>query len=193
MASHRWPMPRPTRISAKRQLQPSPLDELAGKKAQAEKPITLFHQHGALDNLPDWDRITVSRPSTQYSSAILYKGTNDWNQFTLFDLLGVQYELLTASPGDGNRTRVSALRATGFHERELACPFPDFIRIIIHRPSVGGTNWNELKIDLARALGLRRLRRRRAAAIWRRGGNSRSRPRHQRTLARLDPRTNCSR
>jgi hypothetical protein len=35
---------------------------------------------------------------------------------------------------------------------ENSLTFPDFSRIIIHRPSASGTNWTELKINLARAL-----------------------------------------
>jgi hypothetical protein len=35
---------------------------------------------------------------------------------------------------------------------ENSLTFPDFTRIVIHRPSGGGTNWNGLKINLARAL-----------------------------------------
>jgi hypothetical protein len=121
-----------------------PLGSATGKDI-----AVLLRQHGALDILPDWDRITVSRPSTKFSSAILFKGTNDWNQFTLFDLLGVQYKLLTASPGDANRIRSAPY---GDSASDNWLPFPDFTRIIIHRPSGGGTNWNELKINLARAL-----------------------------------------
>jgi len=112
----------------------------------------LLRQHGALDILPDWDRITVSRPSAKYSSAIFYKGTNDWNRFTLFDLLGVQYELLTSSTASVSGG--SRLRSVPYsnYARDNSLSFPDFTRIIIHRPSARGTNWNELKINLARAL-----------------------------------------
>ena len=114
----------------------------------------LLRQRGALDVLPDWDRITVSRPSAKYSAAIFFKGTNDWNQFTLFDLLGVQYDLLTASTASasrGSRLRVAPYGA-GSPGMENPLTFPDFTRIIIHRPSAEGTNWNELKINLARSL-----------------------------------------
>jgi hypothetical protein len=113
----------------------------------------LRRQHGALDILPDWDRITVSRPSANFSDVIFRKGTNNWNQFTLFDLLGVQYDLLTASTASlrsgGSRLQVAPYGGSGV---ENSLTFPDFTRIVIHRPSGGGTNWNGLKINLARAL-----------------------------------------
>lgn len=123
------------------------------QKALAGQLADLLRQHGALDVLPDWDRITVSRPLAKYSAAIFYKGTNDWNRFTLFDLLGVQYDLLTASPGGvGGVTRVPAptYGANGTVVQN-SLTFPDFGRIVIHRPPASGTNWTELKINLSRA------------------------------------------
>jgi len=125
----------------------------AEQKELVGKLIALLRQYGALDILPDWDRITVSRPSPRYSAAILYKGTNDWNHFTLFDLLGVQYDLLTASAasaGRGSRLRVAPYGA-GSSGMENSLTFPDFTRIIIHRPSATGTNWQDLKINLVRS------------------------------------------
>jgi ankyrin repeat protein len=122
---------------------------LPEQKACLAQLADLLRQHGALDVLPDWDRITGSRPSAKYSKAIFYKGTNDWNQFTLFDLLGVQYDLLTASPGGA--TRVQYVHYSYSADNNLLL-FPDLTRIVIHRPAATGTNWNELKINLARAL-----------------------------------------
>jgi len=123
----------------------------------------LLRQHGALDVLPDWDRITVSRPSVHYSAAMFYQGTNNWNHFTLFDLLGVQYDLLTASPTGAKRVRAVPYcypandnsffpGGSSYSVDNNRLSFPDFTRIVIHRPSATGTNWNELKINLARAL-----------------------------------------
>ncbi len=132
-------------------VQASPVNGLPLDQKQKEslaELANLLRQHGALDVLPDWDRITVSRPSANFSAPILFKGTNDWNQFTLFDLLGVQYKLLTASPGGTSRVR-SAPYSDSTSDNWLS--FPDFSRIIIHRPPTNGTNWTELKINLARA------------------------------------------
>ena len=132
-------------------VQASPVNGLPLDQKQKEslaELANLLRQHGALDVLPDWDRITVSRPSAKYSAAIFYKGTNDWNQFTLFDLLGVQYDLLTSLPGG-----VSRVRQTPYTGGRVASQvtFPDFSRIVIHRPPTSGTNWTELKINLAHA------------------------------------------
>jgi len=108
----------------------------------------LLRQHGALEVLPDWDHITVSRPSTKFSKTIFYKGTNDWSQFSLYDLLGVQYKLLTT----GSPTISAwAYTANSFPVKN-DLQFPDFSHVVIHRPSVHGTNWTELKNDLTPAL-----------------------------------------
>ncbi len=122
---------------------------LPDQKARLAQLADLLLQHGALDVLPDWDRVTVSRPSAKYSKAIFYKGTNDWNQFTLFDLLGVQYDLLTASPSGARRIKSVPY---SYSAKGNLLSFPDLTRIVIHRPSATGTNWNGLKINLARAL-----------------------------------------
>jgi cytohesin len=121
------------------------------QKALAGQLADLLRQHGALDVLPDWDRITVSRPAANFSAEIFRKGTNDWNQFTLFDLLGVQYELFTASPSGANRVQAMPYGANGMVEPN-SLSFPDFSRILIHRPTASGTNWQDLKINLDRAL-----------------------------------------
>jgi ankyrin repeat protein len=120
-------------------------------KSVAEKILALLHQHGAVDQMPDWDRIEVSRPSANFSKPIFRRGTNDWNRFTLFDLLGVQYYLLTTSSGDVSRTLTSQF---GVNDQNQPNPltFPDFAQVIIHRPPVSGTNWERLKINLAGAL-----------------------------------------
>ena len=57
--------------------------------------------HGALDNLPHWDRITVSRPSANYSKTVFQKGTNDWNRFTLLETLLNFYRSNRSRPSGG--------------------------------------------------------------------------------------------
>lgn len=109
----------------------------------------LLREHGALEVLPDWDHIIVSRPGTKYSVTIFERGTNDWNQFTLYGLLGVQYGLLTTSVRP-NWSQDSWTYNLNPVNNGLA--FPDFSRIVILRPQPRGTNWTDLKIDLAQAL-----------------------------------------
>jgi ankyrin repeat protein len=56
-------------------------------KKNALELINLLRQHGALDNLPNWNAIVASRPSTGFSRTVFQKGTNDWNHFTLLELI----------------------------------------------------------------------------------------------------------
>jgi hypothetical protein len=122
------------------------------QRTSAAQIADLLRQHGALDVLPNWDRITVSRPSANYSTTIFLKGTNDWNQVTLYDLLGVQYQLLTAAPGGVEREVALLFGPDKGPALDNSLTFPDFSRITIHRPAAEGTNWSEMKINLAHAL-----------------------------------------
>ena len=108
-------------------------DNLTIRKAQVEKLIALLHQRGALDNLPNWDRITVSRPSDKYSAAVFWKGTNDWNRFTLFEALLNFY-----SPPSHR----------GGLNYAILLPYPDLRRVTILRHKPNTTNEARIKVDL---------------------------------------------
>jgi len=99
------------------------------QKAQVEKLIALLRQHGALDYLPDWNRIIVRRPSANYSAAVFQKGTNDWNHFTLLELL---YWAQDHVPHDGLN-------------------FPDLSRIVVMRPSAHGAESKRIAVNLLNA------------------------------------------
>src|ERR1019366_10425439 len=77
--------------------------------------VALLHQYGALDNLPNWDRIAVSRPAANFSVDIFRKSTNDWNHFTLLDLV---------------------YKACASYNGEI--PFPDFSHVTVVRPGTNG-------------------------------------------------------
>ena len=118
-------------------------------KTNASEIADLLRQHGALDNLPHWDRITVSRPSANYSETVFRKGTNDWNQISLFDVLGVQYELISNSqsePQRGNSVPYS------YYAGNNSLSFPDLANIIIRRATADGKGWENRTIDLTSAL-----------------------------------------
>jgi cytohesin len=89
----------------------------------------LLRQHGALDKLPDWDRITVSRPSANFSQTVFQKGTNDWNQFTLLELMGA------IDPND--------------ERGDLA--FADLAHIVVVRPSTNGATPKRIEVNLLNA------------------------------------------
>jgi ankyrin repeat protein len=119
------------------------------QKIVAGQLADFLRQHGALDKLPDWDRITVSRPAANFSQTVFSKGTNDWNQVSLLDVLGVQYDLITASD-------VARYAARPYNRSDFAIhnsfSFPDFSNVMIHRPSADGKNWETRKINLEHSL-----------------------------------------
>jgi hypothetical protein len=100
--------------------------------------------------LPRLDCIELRRPSTKYSSSVFAKGTNDWNQFTLFELIAVHYHFLAASP--------SGETLPAYQPRDIAplsptLPFPDFTRLRLRRPGSAPPNvWQEATINLGNIL-----------------------------------------
>lgn len=88
----------------------------------------LLRQHGALDVLPDWDRITVSRPANHFSAAVFQRGTNDWNHFTLLELL-YQIDYF------GN-----------YYKQGIS--FPDLTRVVIARPTDNGAKSQRITVNL---------------------------------------------
>lgn len=110
--------------------------------AEGKDIIALLREHGAKTVLSDPKAITVSRSSTGYSARVLTRGARDWNQYTLFELLAVQYGLLQqsglqpsgAQPASRRPPRVSAFG--GAPTDPLA--FPDLARLRISRPRPDG-------------------------------------------------------
>jgi ankyrin repeat protein len=104
--------------------------KLAGELAD------LLRQHGALDNLPHWDHIEVSRPSANYSQTVFQKGTNDWNRFTLLETLLNFYPGKSPSPGSDSVTSL---------------PLPDLSRLTIIRHKPKNTNETRIQVNLLNA------------------------------------------
>ena len=122
----------------------TPLD-LAKTSPPSEAMADLLRRHGAADDLPQPGRIEVRRRSTGYSSTPLTKGTHDWSQFTLLDLIGVEYEFLAASLLDGGGDWYS-LETFFSHSSHL--PFPDLAHLRIRRPAPDLKSWLERTVDL---------------------------------------------
>ncbi|HEV2456319.1 MAG TPA: ankyrin repeat domain-containing protein, partial [Verrucomicrobiae bacterium] len=90
----------------------------------------LLRQHGALDNLPDWNSIKVSRPAANFTTRAFQKGTNDWNHFTLLELiLKLCYNY--PDPADSRNLQ-----------------FPDFAHIAVIRPNASSAESKHISIDL---------------------------------------------
>jgi ankyrin repeat protein len=110
----------------------------AKKRPDSSEIAALLRAHGALDNLPHWDRIDVSRPSANFSTTVFRKGTNDWNRFTLLEMLLNFYDsgwLFVTPQGTSVAGRT-------------ALPFPDLSQVCIVRPHRGATNVTRLKVNL---------------------------------------------
>jgi len=118
--------------------------------AQQREVVELLRQHGALDDLPNFDRIEISRQSSGYRSTAFIRGTNDWNHFTLLELLAYQYQFLRTSrqgaTGGPGRTDSS------FWWRHNDWRFPDLSRVVIRRPSREGKSRASVQIDVAKIL-----------------------------------------
>jgi ankyrin repeat protein len=116
----------------------------------------LLIAHGAILDLPRLDAIEVRRPDARFSKVIFSSGTNGWDQFTLFDLIGVQYQVLTASPGGETRVVYRLEEYLGPLSGRFApgtgLDFPDFKQIRIRRLKPDFQTRDERNVDIDAAL-----------------------------------------
>jgi ankyrin repeat protein len=106
--------------------------KLAGELAD------LLRQNGALDELPDFTRIRITRQGLAQALEVFRKGERLTNHFTLLETVMRFYSLPQVYfSGQGNS------------EAWRGLPFPDFGRVIIRRPSqkIGGKE-QEIKVSL---------------------------------------------
>jgi hypothetical protein len=98
----------------------------------------LLRQNGALDELPDFTRVRVTRQGLTQPLEVFHKGAKLTNQFTLLETLMRFYSLPQVF-----------VSGQGGQESWRALPFPDFGRVIIRRPSqkTGGKE-QEIKVSL---------------------------------------------
>jgi ankyrin repeat protein len=103
----------------------------------------LLRQRGALDEVPRLDQIQLSRPTTRYSTALLIRDKESRNQFTLLEVLAIQFEILGRS---------------GFEERVICRPnqmnnnsltYPDFAHIRIRKSAADLKTWEEKPVDIS--------------------------------------------
>ncbi|HEX7569079.1 MAG TPA: ankyrin repeat domain-containing protein, partial [Verrucomicrobiae bacterium] len=135
---------RPPRIGTASGAQPLSYQWRSGGLPQTNAPVSmadLLRQHGAVDELPDFTRIRITRQGLSQPVEALRCGSTLTNQFTLLETVMRFYswEKVYIS-GQGNQ---------GYREAWKGLPFPDFGRIIIRRPSqkIGGKE-QEIKVSL---------------------------------------------
>ncbi|HTY89458.1 MAG TPA: ankyrin repeat domain-containing protein, partial [Candidatus Acidoferrum sp.] len=113
-------------------------------QAQAVAPASLadlLRQHGALENLPDFSRIRITRQGVLKPLEVFRQGPNLTNHFTLLETVIRFYNQSTLTfPSDNITTYVSPYNVL---------TFPDFGQVIIHRPSrKPGGQGQEIKVSL---------------------------------------------
>jgi ankyrin repeat protein len=109
----------------------------------------LLRQHGALDHLPDWNHITASRPSANFSRLTFTRDTNNWNQFTLLELIAVQWHFLAATPA---ATSEDDDESVFFAPQRQSLPFPDLNHLRIQRPTADQKTNQEIAVNLGAGL-----------------------------------------
>lgn len=97
------------------------------QKTLVQNIIALLHQYGALDQLPDWQHLSVSRPAAKFYGIVFNRETNDWNHFTLFEMI---YN-------------------AGRYGDQLN--YADLTKLVVVRPAANGTNFQRIAINLLNA------------------------------------------
>jgi len=90
----------------------------------SEEIAALLRQHGALEDLPDFTRIRITRQGIAQPETVFVSGPKLTNQFTLLETVMNYYA----------RAPVFSQSAKAIIPANQALPFPDLGRIIIHRP-----------------------------------------------------------
>jgi hypothetical protein len=122
---------------AANQSEPAPLSTIAETLRKA----------GALDEVPRLDRIEVRRPSAGYANSTSTQSGEITNQFTLLEMVGIQYALVAWSPYNDppQRSDYNSLKMNGFKD---TLAFPALAGIRLRRPTDDRKQWRELRADL---------------------------------------------
>lgn len=126
----------------------TPLD--LAKRFNAPVPVKfladLLRQHGASDDLPNFDRIEVRR-FPNYISTIFSRATNELNRYSLLELLAVHYGFVSAAlssnPGPQYGNGYSGLS----HTIASSLSFPNLDKIEIRRPNADGKGWSRIAVS----------------------------------------------
>lgn len=122
-----------------------------GAQSAASEIAALLREHGALDELPDFNSLRVTRAGWPQPMVVFRKDTNSVNQFTLLEVVlnfyGISSEFGNAPPTD--IVQRYGITSYGY---DRGMPFPDFSKLIVHRPRAGQPGAEqELKFNLLTA------------------------------------------
>jgi hypothetical protein len=119
--------------------------------SDSSAPADLLRKHGALDDLPRLDRLEVRRPSANLSRTVFLKGNNDWDQFSLVEVIARHYNLLSSHTSGNWQEATADLRSLwqgGQIVGQEMLPFPDFEHLLIQRPAANGKSWAAIPVKL---------------------------------------------
>jgi ankyrin repeat protein len=106
--------------------------------------VQMLSEHGARDDLPNFDRIEVRRPASNTSIIAFAQDTNDWNHFTLVEVIGKLYEIVS---DDRKGVWPTSLWANGNLDQAKGPQYPDFEHMILHRASADGRGWSNFNVN----------------------------------------------
>jgi ankyrin repeat protein len=154
---------------------PTPLELVEDlSKENAVENARLLRAAGAKDRLPDFGAIQVVRKQSGRmlrQRVFRTRATNDPNAFTLLELLAAHYGPLVApeafrlasgpaidatgsaaagnpAVGLGGVRAFQGDRSQRSFEMSRGFAFPDWRRVVIHRPFPDGTRWEEIPVDV---------------------------------------------
>jgi hypothetical protein len=124
---------------------------------ESQKAAALLRQHGAVEDLPLMDRIEIRRPTANYSSVVFSKGTNDYNRFSLLELLATHYgfisDQLSPIPPSWRSSMEIANHGTKFNPASCTAAgslaFPNFEKVILRRPTSDGRGWTTNSLNVS--------------------------------------------
>jgi ankyrin repeat protein len=118
---------------------------ISANRETAHTMAALLRQYGALDDLPDFNSITACRPSANLTSAVFRKGTNNWNRFTLLELIGQQYGFVSTDSDP-------VFRPSPFNNiydwNKMDLRFPELRLVKIHRVVNGSSRRQIIEVDV---------------------------------------------
>ena len=124
------------------------------ERANLKELISILTAHGAKRDLTDFTQIRMTRDSIASAEKVFTRGTNDWNQFQLYDFLSVIYlgVATPVAPLKSSDVVAKHLMAFGsragseFRDRGSRGAFPDFGRMRVHRSRNNDGNWEDVPL-----------------------------------------------
>lgn len=113
--------------------------EAPGERAsQMQQVVDLLIKYGAKEEVPDFNRIRVRRPGDLDLQEVFTRSTNDWNQYTLHEALGILFGYL-APPGPAQ-----VLKNEG---KPIGLQLPPLVRNASSSRSFAWPEWDSISVS----------------------------------------------